>query len=298
MKDREPSFMAAIARTGGGKTYKNLEEMLEVHCGNRANGVPPRKILVIDNNNEYGNDNPDVKAILGSRGIRIKAIHYRQTPIFNRQRAIEICRVIPVERDGRIMKGKPFGDALNFALENFNSGLLVAEDFKAMTGDHLNDQLISSLVTRRHADVDTLVSLQGLKMIQPKLMNVLKWIRLHRVTGSISPSDEKFDSYIDMIGIGRQLVDEKFKLGGNFRFYHVYLDLERHVIRGAYTKADMEQAVSRYVADNWSQTAGRKMHHLDMNTGKSKYPNKLAALKATMGEYIEDYSQYSPRNQK
>lgn len=294
---REPTFCAAVARTGGGKTYENICEILRVHLGNPAKSVPPRKVLIIDNNMEYRDDNKDVLKILAPYRIHIKTISYRQVPQFTNQRQIEVCRIVPVDDSGRLMKGKAFGEALNFALENFKSGLIVAEDFKAMTGDHLNDELISSLVTRRHADCDTLVSLQGLRMIQPKVMNVLKWIRLHKVTGFIKANDEKFDSYIPMISIAGNIIDEKYKLGGVNKYFFLKLDLENYIIRGNYQPRDFDEAVQKYMFENWGQTAGRKLQWRDVTTGKKKF-NDQTAIQETLKEYTNQYSQYSPWHRK
>jgi len=294
---REPTFIAAVGMTGGGKTVENMKQIRAVTLGNSLKSVLPRKTLILDNNMEYHNGNKDVQQILHPHGIGIKTIHWKQVPDFTRQRHIEVARVIPMNDNGQLLAGKKFGETLNFVLENFMGGLIVGEDFKAMTGNSLNEELISLLVTRRHKGCDTLVSLQSLRMIQPALMAVLKWIRLHKITGFIKTSDEKFDSYIEMINIAKKIVDNRYKLGGENEWFFLKIQLQKSFIAGLYTKEEFNVAAQEYIFENWSQTVGKRLQHRDILTGKKKYTDKTA-LQSVLSEYINQYSQYSPRRQK
>ena len=164
---REPTFIAAVGMTGVGKTYQNLIQIRNVLLGDKEKGVPPRKVLILDNNMEYRNDNTDVIAILAPYNFYIKTIHPRDVWQFTNQWKVECVRVVPMDDNGNMLNGKKFGEALNKVLLSFMGGLVVAEDFKSMTGNSLNEELIGQLVTRRHKGCDTLVSLQHLRMIQP-----------------------------------------------------------------------------------------------------------------------------------
>lgn len=290
---REPTFIATIGMTGVGKTYENLMEMRRVLCGDPAKGVLPRKVLILDNNKEYNNDNDDVRTILGSYGFRIKTIHYKHTPLFTSQRKIECCRVIPVDDRGRLLSGKEFGLTLNFVLNHFKGGLIVGEDFKAFTGNSLNEELIGKLCTRRHTGCDTLVSLQGLNMIQPTLLAVLKWVRLHKSLDPIERS-EKFKGKEVLFSIAQNLVDNRYKLGGIHERFHVKVELQRSAIFGQYTKEEFSQAVQQYVFENWAKTVGKKMQWRDMHSGTKKFTEKTAMIEV-INEYTLQYSQYSPR---
>lgn len=293
---REPTFIAAVGMTGVGKTYENLKQIRSVILGNPAKGVPPRKVLILDNNMEYRNDNKDVREILAPYNIYIKTIHYKQVPQFTRQAKIEVCRVIPVDDRGKLLTGKEFGITLNFVLTNFKNGLIVGEDFKAFTGNSLNEELIGKLSTRRHSGCDTLVSLQGANMIQPTLLMVLKWIRLHKSLDPIERS-EKFKGKIELLSIAENIVNNRYKLGGQHERFHVKIELQRSIIFGHYTRQEFEIAAQEYIFENWSKTVGKKMNHRDMNTGKKKY-NEKQALKVVMEELVNQYSQYSPRYMK
>lgn len=294
---REPTFIAAVGMTGVGKTVENMKQIRNVTLGNPGKGVKPRKTLILDNNMEYHNENKDVKSFLHPYGIGIKTIHYKDVAHFTRQSKIEVARIVPVDDNGKMLAGKKFGITLNFVLENFMGGLIVGEDFKAMTGNALNEELISLLVTRRHKGCDTLVSVQSLRMIQPALMAVLKWIRLHKTTGFIKPTDEKFDSYFDMINIAKKIVDNRYKLGGADERFFVKLELQKSFISGLYTSEEFNVASQEYLFENWNSTVGKKMQHRDIKSGQKIY-NEKTALQAVLKEYVLQYSQYSPRRKK
>lgn len=296
MPPREPTFIAAIGMTGVGKTYENLKQIRRVLYGNAAKNVPPRKVLILDNNAEYRNDNRDVMEILGPYNMPIKTIHYKQVPDFTAQRHIECVRVVPFDDNGRILSGKEFGQTLNFVLEQFKNGLIVGEDFKAFTGNSLNEQLIGKLSTRRHSGCDTLVSLQGANMIQPTLLMVLKWIRLHK---SLDPIDraEKFKGKVALLSIAENMVNNRYKMGGENERFFVKVELQKSIITGAYTAEEFSAAAQEYIFENWAKTVSKKLQHRDIDTGKRKFNDKTA-LQEVLKEYTHQFSQYSPRYQK
>lgn len=289
---REPTFIAAVGMTGVGKTYENLKQIRNVLCGNPAKKVAPHKVLIIDNNAEYRNDNKDVREILGPYNFYIKTIHYKQVPEFTQQSKVECCRIVPFDEYGRALGAKQFGESLVFTLDNFRGGLIVAEDFKAYTGNSLSLELIGKLATRRHFSCDTLVSLQGANMIQPTLLMVLKWIRLHK---SLDPLErgEKFKGKVQLLSIAQNLVDARYNMGGiNERFF-VKVELQRSAIYGMYSEAEFLTAAKKYIFEN--DTWKKRMKHRNEDTGKLIYTEQ-AAIQEEIREYTHLFSQYSQRN--
>lgn len=293
---REPTFIAAVGMTGVGKTYQNLIQIRSVLMGNPHTNVMPRKVLLLDNNKEYDNSSDDVREILGKYGYYIKTIHYKQVPAFTRQAQIEACRIIPVDDRGQLLSGKEFGKVLNWVLNNFKGGFIVAEDFKSYAGTLLNDELIARLTTRRHTGCDTLVSLQGANMIHPTLLSVLKWIRLHKSLDNIERTD-KFKGKIALLTIAENIVNNRYRLGGVYERSFVKVELQKSIICGYYTPEEFSAAVQQYIFENYAQTVGKKLAWRDVSTGKKKYNDK-AALQAVLEEYTNQYSQYAPRNRK
>lgn len=291
MPTREPTFIAAVGMTGVGKTYENLKQIRNVLCGNAAKGVPPRKVLIIDNNNEYINEGTDVRTILGPYRFYIKTIHYTQVPQFTSQSAIECCRIIPFNSNGRPMSVSEFGESLTYALDGFMNGFIVAEDFKAYTGNSLNTELMGKLATRRHSGSDTLVSLQGANMIHPTLLMVLKWIRLHKSLDPLERS-EKFKGKVALLSIAQNIIDARYN-SGDTRFF-VKVELQRSAIHGLYTEKEFSDAVRKYIFENESQT-WKRLHKYRDDKGKKTH-TEATAIAASIKEYTDLFSQYSTRN--
>ena len=287
---REPTLIAAVGMPGVGKTYRNLIEIKKVLFGNPQKGVRPRKVLIIDNNNEYRNDNKDVQAILGSSGIYIKTIHPTDVAKFGSSKIIELCRIIPFTDRGAPMSLKEFADTLNFILTYFSDGLLIAEDFKAYTGNSLNQELMGKLATRRHSGCDTLLSLQGMGMIVPALWTNLKWVRLHKTTDPLERSDGKFKGQIQFLTLAEKIVSHRYRSGDERAFVHI--DLLKGRVYGNYTEQEFDFAAQQYIFENWSKTGGLLMKHLDLDTGKAKY-NKHKALNKYLTDLRNDFSQYT-----
>lgn len=292
---REPSFIAAIGTTGSGKTYQNIVQMRSVILGNAKKNVAPRRVLILDSNMEFRADNRDVQQILGQYGIGIKTIHYKNVYHFTRQRQVEICRIIPVDDNGRLLSGQKFADQLNFVLENFVGGLLVCEDFKGLTGNSLNQELIQQLTTRRHAGCDTLISMQSLSMIQPTLLSVLTWIRLHRTLDPVD-RDQKFKGFQALLSIANNMINNRYQQGGEHERFFVKIELRKSKLEGQYTQKEIEYAIRQYIYENYSATVKKKM--LWRNDNGKKIYTEESALKAVVNEFSNQYSQYSQRYRK
>jgi hypothetical protein len=289
---REPTFIGRIGMPGVGKTVANIIQAQKVLYGNPARGVPGRKVLFIDNNNEYRNDSRDIKTF--APNLYIKTIHPSWVSKFSASPYIEACRIVPFADNGQPLTPKEFGTALNTVLHNFRNGFLIAEDFKAYTGNSLNEELIGKLATRRHSGCDTLVSLQGAGMIVPTLWMAMKWLYMHKSLDPLNRSDGKFVGQIEFLSIAENMVNSKYD-NGQERFF-LKVDLQRGLIYGAYTVADFEEAAKQYIFENWNKTAGKVLNYRD-DSGKKMY-NDGAALQKTLSRYINYYSQFSPRAQK
>lgn len=294
---REPTFIAAVGMTGVGKTYQNLIQIRNVVLGNPEKHVAPQKVLILDNNMEYRNDNADVLQILAPYRIYIKTIRSKDVYQFSRQAQVEVARIVPVDDNGNMLAGKKFGEKLNEVLENMVGGLIVAEDFKAMAGNSLNEELIGQLVTRRHKGCDTLVSLQHLRMISPVVMAVTKWVRLHESSGDVEKSNEKFSNIIELVNIAKNIVHARYMQGGMNERFFVKIQVQRQFISGQYMPQEFQDASCKYIFENWSQTVGKKLYHRNVDTGKKIYNDKTA-LQEVLKEYTSKYSQYSPRHKK
>lgn len=284
---REPTFIAAVGMPGVGKTYQNIQQIRRVLLGNPAKGVKPQKVLIFDVNNEYHNRNPDVRAA----GIRIKTIHPNQVARFSASKYIECCRIQPFNDNGHPMSLEEMSDTATKIMFYYRNGLLIAEDFKTFAADSMKSDFVSRLCTRRHSGADTLVSLQDIGMVQPKVWSNLKWLRLHKISDSVLRYKQKYPGKVEYLSIAENMINDKF-YHGDERFY-LMIDLVRGYIHGVYTPQEFEKAARQYISQNWASTVGLLLNERD-DKWKKKYTEQSAA-QAVLNRLILSFSQYSPR---
>lgn len=286
---REPTFIAAVGAPGNGKTRENIQMIKKVLMGVPEKNVMPQKVLVVDANDELGDKNKDVI----EAGIRIKSIHVSQISSFSASKYIEACRIRPFNDKGQAMSLNEIADVLNEVMYKYKNGLLIAEDFKSYAGDAMKQDLVSRLCTRRHSGTDTVVSLQGIGMILPKMWSNLKWLRLHKINESMSRHQNKFPEKIDYLSIAENIVNKKYTQGGLNEYFFVMIDLMRGFIYGKYTQEEFNIAASEYIGENWSNTAGKYMNKRNLK-GKKIYTEETA-MKACLNNFAWHYSQFSTR---
>ena len=85
---REPKLLVAVGKKGVGKSYTTLKMIENYVLGNPSKGVPPRRVLILDVNDEYQH---------------IKAIRIQDVTLFSVHPLIEVRRIRPFLDDGRKM---------------------------------------------------------------------------------------------------------------------------------------------------------------------------------------------------
>ena len=285
---REPTFIATVGMPGVGKTYQNIQQIRKVLQGNPSKNVKPQKVLIFDCNNEYRNDNPDVR----TAGIYITPIHIKQVSDFSASSYIQACRIAPFNNKGHPMSLDELSNGLTTIMQRYRNGLLLAEDFKSFAGDSMKADLVSRLCTRRHSGSDTLVSVQDIGLIAPKVWMNLKWLRLHMIGDLIIRYKDSYPGKIEYLSIAENMIRTKF-YAGDERFY-LMIDLTKGFIYGQYTPEEFNKATRQYISQNWKNTVGRVQDERDDKWNKVHKDEKTAAA-LVMNRYVESYSQYSTR---
>lgn len=287
---REPTFIATIGVPGGGKTFQNIQQIRRVIQG-KPGGAPPKKVLVFDSNDEYRNDSADV--IRG--GVYIKPIWLHQVAAFSASKFVEACRIRPFKRDGSPMSLHDLTEGLIKVMGDFRDGLLIAEDFKSFSGDSIKQDLVSKLCTRRHSGSDTLVSLQDIGLVAPRVWMNLKWLRMHKLADRIIKYKDNYPGKIKYLSIAENMVDNRYFSGkkDDERFF-VMVDLMKGYIYGKYTPEEFNVAARQYISQNWKSTVGAITAERDQQWNQIHKDEKVAASMA-LNQLVLSYSQYSPR---
>ena len=101
---REPKLLVAVGKKGVGKSY-TTEKMIQQYVrGNPSKGVPPRRVLILDVNDEY---------------TSYKAIRIQDVTLFSAHPMIEARRIRPFLDDGKKMTLDDVAQTLFICLDTF-----------------------------------------------------------------------------------------------------------------------------------------------------------------------------------
>tara|TARA_R110002126_G_scaffold3594_8_gene20682 strand:- start:2671 stop:3540 length:870 start_codon:yes stop_codon:yes gene_type:complete len=284
MGKREAMLGISVGRKGVGKTYTTLEMIQEVLNGNPETGSKPRKVLILDVNNEFGN----VKSDQNDRFHHIKAMHLQDVRKFTLSNKIEARRVSVMKPEGGKMNLVELSDALGHILESYENGLLLVEDLTKFVSDSLPSDLIGSICTQRHVSVDVIIHFQSIgKAAHPKLWGNCNWLRFHKCDDTVERHKNKFAGNIDHLNILEKMVDIEYEKG-NKRFY-AFLNKDDHLIQGNFTKRQFQWAVYQYLQDNYSKVVNPMLKKKDLMTGELIYKDHKDLVKKLIKLYTDKY---------
>lgn len=281
---REALLGIAVGRKGVGKTYATLELIQETLRGNPAIGAKPRKVLLLDVNNEFGN----VKADQNPDFAHVKAISLGDIKRFTLSSKVEARRVSVLTEGGGKMNLTEIAAALQLILDNYKNGLLLIEDINKFVSDALSNDLMGSIVTQRHFSVDIITHFQSIgKAAQPKLWANCNWLRYHKCDDTVERHKNKFAGNITHLKILEKMVDIEYEKG-NKRFY-AYLNKDDGIIQGSFSKKQFQFAIYQYLQDNYNQAVKPMLNKRDILTGNKIYNDHKHLAMSLIKEYTTKY---------
>lgn len=296
MGSREAQLGIAIGQKGVGKSYSTLSMIQDVLKGNPRTGAKPRKVLILDVNNEFGN----VKNDQNKDFEHIRAIRLGDVGKWCYNGIIECRRVSPLKEGGAKMTLKETADALGIILDNFQNGLLLIEDITKFVSDSLPSDLIGAICTQRHKSVDIILHFQSVgKMAHPKLWANCNWLRIHKTEDSVEKHENKFGTDVTHLYIAEKLVEiiykgevkKHFAKGGEVkpdkRFY-AYIDKDMKKVYGRFTKAMFQQAVEDYLQANY-KVVDRELKKRNIRTGELIHKDRAKAVESLISDYMKEY---------
>ena len=265
---REPKLLVAVGKKGVGKSYTTEKMIHNYVSGNASKGVPARRVLIIDVNDEYTN---------------IKALRIEDVTLFSVHPIIEARRIRPFLDDGTKMTLDDIAQTLFFILQNYRNGLLLVEDINKYISDTMPNDLVGAICTNRHIGVDIIMHYQSIGRITSKVWQNVNIIRLHKFTDTVKRHKHKYEDKYEYLSIAEIIINKKNEEGN--RHFFLFADIDEEKIYGAFTNADFDYAVQKYISDNYSQLIspllkarderGRKVHttQSSMNEIKKRLNN-------------------------
>ena len=284
MSKREALLGIAVGRKGVGKTYATLQLIQSYLKGNPATGAAPRKVLLLDVNNEFVN----VKDDQNSEFIHIKAISLNDIEKFTLSNKVEARRVSVLKEGGGKMNLVEIAQALHHILENYQNGLLLIEDINKFVSDSLPNDLVGSIITQRHVSVDVITHFQSLgKAAHPKLWANCNWLRYHQCDDTVERHKTKFGGNIEHLKILEKMVNIEYEKG-NKRFY-AYLNKDDGKIQGAFSKKQFQFAIYQYLQDNYNAVVKPLLSKKDIMTGEKIYSDHKDLAKKLIIDFTNKY---------
>lgn len=270
---RENLVLIAAGKKGVGKTVSTIEMIYKYVAGDPKNGIPARKALIFDVNDEFSNfwyhgETHSIKA-LAIKDVLKFAVHPK----------MEVRRIRPFFDNGRKMGIDDMKTVLAHILENYRNGLLLVEDINKYTSDTIGTDLVSALATVRHLGIDLIAHYQGIgRAANPKLLANTKVIRLHKTNDTVARHKNKFEERTEIMQVAESLVSNKYN-AGNKRFY-CYIDIDDSKIRGNFDEQDIDDAIETYLTTNYNSKVKPLANKVDLKTGKKSLTHEEAYIKA------------------
>jgi len=257
---REPILMVGIGKKGVGKSY-STERMIESYVkGNPAKGVPARRALILDVNDEYSN---------------IRAIRVEDVPLFSVHTNIEVRRIRPFLDNGNKMSLDDVAQALFTILNTYRNGLLLVEDINKYISDTMPNDLVGAICTNRHIGVDIILHYQSIGRITSKVWQNVNTLRMHKFTDSVKRHKHKYEDKFEFLTIAENIVNRKHEEGD--KRFHLYVDIDNEKVYGKFTAQEYELAAKKFIEDNYANLISPLLKSRDEKGRKTYNPGSAIA---------------------
>ena len=248
---REPKLGMAVGKKGIGKTYQTKIVLNSYVYGNPDKGVKPRKVLILDVNDEF---------------TQYRAISMKDLVKFSVMPHAEIRRVRPFnEETGIRLTLKEVSDCLWEILHYFRGGMLLIEDINKYVSDFLPNDLVGAICSNRHTDLDIIMHFQSIGRITTKIWQNANWLRFHKNSDSVERHKNKFPDKYELFSIAENIVNGQY-FNGNPRYF-IYIDLDEEKIRGKLTSAIINSAVDEYLSKNFNRVVKPAINKKNLTDG-------------------------------
>ena len=260
MSQREPILMVATGQKKVGKTYTTTQLIEQYIRSNPTTGKKARKVLIYDVNMEY---------------TQFKAIALKDVKRYTLQQRVEVRRVLPRKEDGTIAGMDEMMDIMGEILNSFSGGLLILEDINRYLIGTQTQDIIGTITTNRHRDLDIIIHLQSLAALTPRLWQNSSAIRFHKQQDNIDRYKARIP-YYEQLKIAEYMVNAKY-FGNDERFY-CYVSGEDGYIRGDFSDDDLKQACQEYASH----------HSADLKIKQKQYKGQKDASSKAMTEVVNE----------
>lgn len=226
---------------GVGKTYQNMYVIKEYIRDKPERRVKGRKCLIFDTNGEYTEQQFAKNGIPNFRPRIIKLSEVQMW--LDDPKRIECVRI-----DAKHLKIKEKKAVIEYLIQVARGCMVVLEDINnyILSVTHM-EEIVSGLINLRHRAVDVMVSYQGLRFVEPRIISNSRWVRFAKQAGNVMDIKGKLPN-VELFKIAQLIVDERYELGDT-RFF-VYIHVMNGKIEGDFTKEEFSEAARKWMSIN------------------------------------------------
>jgi hypothetical protein len=266
---REPLLLVGIGKKGVGKSYTTEKMIYSYVQGNPSKGVPPRRALIIDVNDEYYN---------------IKAIRIQDVALFSAHPLIEVRRIRPFMDDGTKMSLDDIAQTLFGVLQTFKNGLLLVEDINKYISDTMPNDLVGAICTNRHIGVDIILHYQSIGRITSKVWQNVNVLRLHKFTDAVKRHKHKYEDKYEYLSVAEIIINKRYEEGD--KWFFLYADIDNEKLYGGFKDEEFDNAVNIFIQNNYSQLI------TPLLKGRDEKGKKAHSSQSAMAEVKKRFTNY------
>lgn len=282
---REASLVIALGKKGVGKSYRTITDLQRVVVPNPRTGARPRKVLLLDVNNEFSNIKEDVNP----NYFHAKALAVEDVAKWTHLARPEMRRIAPRKAGGRNMTLDEIAGALSTILDGFHNGTLLIEDPTKFISDSIPGDLIGKIISQRHSSCDIYLHFQTVgKITHPKIWGNVTWIRLHKTDDNFTKWASKLKVDITPYCIAETMIENRLKNGD--KHFYVWIEKESSKVYGNFSEKEFKDALLEYLSKPMnSKKLNEELNRTDIYTGKKIYTDRKKAIDTIVGNYIREY---------
>lgn len=274
-KTRQHKLGLVTGIKGSGKSYTTFGTLLDIYRGNISMSIPPRKVLIMDVNNEY--------ELMPYKGVEYKvpALDIKNLSWFSEHKIPRIMRIAPFSKNSK-MGMVEIQEALYKVIHDFANGVLLIEDINKYIGSSFSQELIGTICSHRHSNLDIIMHYQSIGKINPTLWQNFNWMRMHIDSDNAKRIYEKTSDFNHLLQIGQCIVKERWSNGE--KRYYIYYNHDDRIISGDITKDEATNAILKTISYNKSDMLNPLTMLMDKN-GKKVYTTQQA-IEKLLNEYL------------
>lgn len=241
MEPRDNLLIIVTGKKRVGKSYESLRQLLYYAYISKT----PRKSLIYDVNNEYGNYTIENKV------HKIQTIKEKDLIKYSNHKGGEVRRIVPILDNGLPMEPEEAEALLIKTITYSRNVIIMIDDLNTIFGDSMPVKFSSLLCNNAHRGADVILQIQSVGRLLPKLLQNCEIIRFHSQLDDVDDSKGKLMGDYKILKIAQLMVNKVARTTNPRFFVNVYRNEGR--IKGAFSPRMLATAIQDYLLENPSE---------------------------------------------